>query len=469
MGGLAWATGALVVGLVALSAGLNLAGRLNGVWARFPGPLGLRGVFLVALVVALAAAGLWGIKRLWRSGRLSGVALPVGLGLIVVTRGIAVAVVDAPLASDPLFLHELAVGVTEGACCFAHRPMGYPLLLGLLYGAFGVHVWLGELLNLAASLITGWLLYIVVQRAWGPFVGAIAIYLYAIAPAQTLLTPVILTETVYGALLLAAVVTMTGAVRGPLVLSAATGLLLALSQYVRATSLALLPAFALLPALVLPARGMPALRPAFLRVVLLAATFIAALIPVAIHNATQHGELSLSTSSYAGWSLFVGANQKHNGRWNAEDAALLAGFPGSTWWDRSEVAGELGLMRITDDPGGFAALALRKFPIMWGDESYGVSYALTGSRDVGAAETLTLLSQAFYAVVTAAAFATLLRDRRARSPAALLIVLIVITVAGVHTLLEVTGRYHAYLVPLFCALASSSIALFIEPRPRPAR
>lgn len=129
------------------------------------------------------------------------------------------------------------------------------------------------------------------------------------------MTSVRLTETTYTVSLLFAVLAVTQQVRSRG--HALVGLLLGASQYFRPTSLFLIPAFLL-----------GALWPGSLRrreMLIASATillaFIAVLLPVVEYNRRAHGELSVSTSAYGGWSLWVGTNREQGGRWNPQDWA----------------------------------------------------------------------------------------------------------------------------------------------------
>ncbi len=261
-----------------------------------------------------------------------------------------------------------------------------------------------------------------------------------------------LTETTYSVSLLLAVLAVTQQVRPRG--HALVGLLLGISQYYRATSLFLLPAFLL--GCLWP--GAVRRRQTLVASATLLLAFIAVLLPVVEYNRRAHGELSVSTSAYGGWSLWVGANREHGGRWNLEDWEALFQLTDGTVRDDSKAAGPLGVKRIGEDPAGFALLAVDKFHTMWGSEAYGVNFSMaSGSAALPGNTFLTLVSQIFYAVVTCAATLALIARRQSLNRLALLILTVTLTVALLHVFVEVRDRYHAYLVPLFIALAASWI------------
>jgi hypothetical protein len=239
--------------------------------------------------------------------------------------------------------------------------------------------------------------------------------------------------------------------RRPLLAAAAVlAALLAAGQYVRATAASLLLPIALLPWLI----GWPARR-ALARAALIGGLFVVLLLPVVAFNLRAYGDVSVSTSAYGGWSLYVGANREHGGQWNPEDAARLAGFPGDTWWERSEYAGGLALDRLREDPLGSLAVLPRKFSTVWGDETYAATYGLRSGPITRDVEVGWLTSQLFWAPLAVLAALGMLASRRDPPPAVLLVGMIVTLVAVTHLALEVHSRYHAYLVPLFCVLAAA--------------
>jgi hypothetical protein len=177
----------------------------------------------------------------------------------------------------------------------------------------------------------------------------------------------------------------------------------------------------------------------------------------------------VSTSTWGGWSLMIGANQEHDGTWNTDDARIYG-----QWGDeRERLAQQEGIRRIVSDPAGFASLAVRKLHVMWASERYGVYFAF-GSTSLAqnVREAISVISMAFYVAVFLAAATALWRMRRAPPEMALVILGIIGVVAVMHTFVEVQPRYHAYIVPLLALLAASLVGQApwaIWRRDRPAR
>ena len=455
-----------LVALVAVIQALDLVVRLPSDFPAY-GRLGI--VVTTAYVLGAGAV----LVAAWRAaGRVTTrrwILSFVIVGLAIAIRAVIAVAFDAPLAGENRIIHEQALGVLDGAnCCFSHRPMGYPLTLAGAYALLGIGPGAIEALNIACAGLTTWLVFDIGRVAWGRRVAALAASTFAIVPSQVLMGLPPLTEPLYTVAVVAVVrLAMSVPVRG-LMIAALLGLAVAAAQYVRASAASLLGPLAMLPVLV----GV-GLRRAALMAAITVAAFVVAMLPVISYNLDTHGDISVSTSAYAGWSVFVGANQTHDGRWNADDAALFTSFPSEHAWDKSEFAGGLGVRRITEDPWGYLELQPRKFVILWGDESYAAGYALTaGSAVTRDLRVAWLLSQLFYAPILVLSLIGMISERRRPGRGVLLIGMIVSLVAATHLFLEVHSRYHAYLVPLFCLLAAAGVEALVrwwhERRPTPA-
>jgi 4-amino-4-deoxy-L-arabinose transferase-like glycosyltransferase len=442
-----WTAGLAVIALITAFAVVGLVGALRLVYIYFPGAYGVDGLVAIGVATVLAAALV--LVTTWVAHRRPPIiGLLCGMTILVVLRLVVMVLIDAPLHNDPLFQNDLALGVLKGQCCFSHRPMGYPIALAGAYAIFGPQIAVAEVLNLAFAVATGWFVYDTARRVWDETVGAAALATFAVIPSQILLIPVPLTETMYAMLISGSVWAVVAFRARPLIAAAGSAALLALSQYVRSTSVAFLPAL-----LVVPLLDGAIWRRVAQRAVASVAVFLLVLLPVVQFNLQAHGELSISTSAYAGWTLYVGTNQKFDGQWNPEDAARMQAFPGDTIWEKSEVAGREGMARIASDPAGFAALVVRKFAVQWANEDYGANYAIGPGFAGNVRPSLHLLSLLVYIGLLLLALLGLWLERQRRPPALVLALLILLAVVVIHVFAEVTGRYHAYVIPLLCIIA----------------
>lgn len=450
----AWTVGVIVLGLVALSALWRTADVIGVLLADFPGPYGRFGLLLTAAFLVAGAGVVALAGRAAARNWLPGLGLPLLIVALAIGVRVAMAVVaDAPLRGENGIIHQQALGVLDGTCCFSHRPMGYPIALAGAYALLGIGPTAIEALNIAFAAVTAGVVWQIGSVAFGRPAAAMAASLYAVVPSQVLIAIAPLTEPTYTLLVAGAVRAAIALQRRPMVVAAvACAGLLAAGQYVRATAASLIAPIALLPWLV----GWT-LRRTVLRTALIGAVFGVLMLPVIEYNLRANADLSVSTSAYGGWSLYVGANRDHGGQWNSEDAARLASFPGDTWWARSEHAGALAVDRVLEDPAGTLAILPAKFGTVWGDETYAATYALRSgpvTRDVHVAW---LTSQLAWVVLVVLAALGMLSTRRDPNPATLLIGITVSLVALTHLALEVHSRYHAYLVPLLCVLAAAGI------------
>ena len=450
----AWAAAFVVIALIAISALARTGELIGALLADFPGPneapwLGWIGGYLLASLALIGLAGRAAARRWFRGPILPLLIVALAVGV----RALLAVMADAPLHEENAIIHQQALGVLDGACCFSHRPLGYPIVLAGAYAMLGVGPGAIEALNIVFAAVTTWLVWEIGRVTWGRPVAAVAAAAYAVAPSQVLMALVPLTEPMYTMLVAGAVRAGIALERRPmLVAAAACAALVAAGQYVRATAATLAAPIALLPLLV----GWP-LRRALVRAAVMGGILVVLLLPVVAYNLRAHGDLSLSTSAYGGWSLYVGANREHAGQWNAEDAARLAGMPGDSWWERSEYAGGLAADRVLEDPLGSLALLPAKFGITWGDETYAASYALRAGPITPEVHAGWLGSQLFWAPLTVLATLGIYAARRDPRPAAVLAGMTITLVALTHLALEVHSRYHAYLVPLFCLLAAAGV------------
>jgi len=454
-----WA-GVGLFALIALVALARLGERALRVAGRLDDPhvvLGVAGLLPAGLAALLLLLGAW-----WLAGRG-----PVGLRLalaggflLLVGMRLAVGLLaDAPRDGEMLAFDGLARSMLAGECCFSDRPPGYPLLLAGAYAVLGPGAAAGEALNLALGLLSGVALFALVRVHATEQAAVLALYLLALWPAGALLSNARLSETLYVLLLLLAALASLGG-RGWRS-AGLGGALLAAAHYVRPTTLALLPAFAL-------ARLWPsaALRWAAVRTVLpMGAATLLLLTPVVAYNLDAHDEPSLSTSAYGGWSLYIGTDARTDGRWSPQAAAEIEALTPGGIWDDSAAGTSVALQRIQADPSGFALLAARKFAILWGSEDFGVVYGLgRGSIAAPAATFPMLASYIFYALIAGLAALSLFRRRRDFDRLTVLCVGVTLIVALIHVFVEVRDRYHAYLTPLFIALVALAAPRWLAAR-----
>lgn len=440
--GLVFFAGVALAATVVLGYEMLLAGRAAGI---------IPVAITLAAVVGLTALGII------QPAPMRSHPLATGLAVLAVSRLVAVALIPSPVFSDFHTYHRLAIEFTALGPVWHDRPPGWPAVLGVGYAIFGPNPVVGELMCLSMAVVTGWLVYDIGLRTFGQRGAALALWLYAIAPAQVVYIVVLGSEALYATLLAAAVWAVVRFGWIGLLAGAAAGALLGAGQYVRAETPAFVAAF-------LAAAILQSGRPARLgRVaVALVISFVVVLAPVIAHNLETQGEVSVSTSHWQGWSLLVGTATGNEGGFDPELAKAVGGQPGSIEFDKRAMS--LAVAHIRDDPLGVAFLAVRKVRRMWATDNYGVQWPFNPKAPAAALMApsvpplLRVASQAAYAMVVLMAAVSLLRQRTIGSTV-LLILLIFLASAAAHTVLEVQPRYHAYLVPLMCVLAGGCLPI----------
>jgi 4-amino-4-deoxy-L-arabinose transferase-like glycosyltransferase len=451
---------AVVASLAVVAALVQSASAILTVLAS-PGRLGVSGLAVLLIGLPLLAAGLAAGVAAARSGLTRTQLLLVGLAVLLAIRLSAVLLIQAPIVPDGVAYEKAAVRIMGEGFFFWYRPTGYPFLLATSYQLLGRGTLSHELLNVAFAMAGGWLLFDLAWRSAGRQAGMLALVAYASAPGLVLLTPVRLTDTAYATLVLAICWTGCRMIQGGVLWGVIAGLVIAASQYVRPTGPLLLVAV-LLASLAMTAT----LRRWALPATAMTLAFVIAMLPTFAYNLATYGDLSPSTSSYGGWSLYMGTNQTSDGDWNRADADFIHGLPGDLW-DQSGQAGWLGLQRIAADPLGFAGLAVRKFAILWGSESfavrYGMDFRLVGGPQGVEAGVWLLAQLAWLALITAASGALLTMRHRARpDPVVVLAACIILAEALLHVFVEVKPRYRAHLEPVLVLIAASAVADWVE-------
>ena len=407
---------------------------------------------LVLLLVVVRLAGSEGRSRL------------AGIGLaflvLVLVRVVLAAWFDGATDGEPREYEQLADGVLAGECCFADRPMGYPIILAGAYLTGLDRQVAVEAVNLVFSIVAGAAVLGLGQRLHGWRVGAAALVGYALWPAGALMVDVRLPHISYDALVVGAAwvaIVAPSGWRG----SAVVGVILGIAQYLRPSTLALVPAFVL--ARIWPGGTWGRIVGGGVAVV---AAFLIVLVPAMWHNWRAYGEVSISTSTFGGHSLYIGTDTRTGGRFSGEANDELIAIAGPEPRDRSEVGARIAMERIRSDPVGIALLAIRKQDALWATERYGVEYGISrGLRDRPAnprATTPILLSQGFLAFVYLATAVGLYLRRRDLDALGVLAITLVWSVSLAHALLEVRDRHHAYVIPVLLPVAAVAVVALID-------
>ncbi len=336
----AWAVALVVIALIAVSALANTGDQISTLARRYvrtrPAPLAGRdrrvpaGRALRSIALARRAA---------LRDRLRGAALPLLIvGLAVGVRVVLAVIADAALRDETAIIHEQALGVLDGDCCFSHRPLGYPIVLAGAYALFGVGPSTIEALNICFAAVTTLLVWEIGRVALGPAGGGGGGHGLC---ARAVTGPHVARSAhradvhhARGRHVRAGIVLE----RRPMLVAAAACARSSPSASTcaprRSRCLSRSRSFRRSSAGRCGARsGAPRSS---------AASSSSSCCPWSRTTCRSHGDVSLSTSAYGGWSLYVGANREHLRPMERGGCGPPGGFPGDSWWDRSEYAGRPG-------------------------------------------------------------------------------------------------------------------------------
>ena len=318
-------------------------------------------VALVAAVVILAAVVLVAVFT-WlagRSARGATIATVAALVALVLVRVVIAVAYDGVLSGEPGIYTRLAANMAAGDCCLwdtaIDRPPGYVFILAAAFAVGGQTPAVAEGLNIVMALASGLFVLALARHLYGPRVGAVALLLYALWPAGALMITAALPHTAYELAIAAgawAVVTRPRGWKG----SALGGGILGLSQYLRPTTMLLLPVF-IVARLWASGRWQGFITGTLIPMSL---AFLLVLLPIAAWNLSTRGVIDISTSAYSGSTLYHGTNVDSGGAWSRQAADELAAAGGDDAWDRSAAGMRLAIDRALDDPLAIAALAIRK-------------------------------------------------------------------------------------------------------------
>ncbi|HQU34339.1 MAG TPA: hypothetical protein PLB88_08490, partial [Thermoanaerobaculaceae bacterium] len=171
-------------------------------------------------------------------------------------------------------------------------------------------------------------------------------------------------------------------------------------------------------------------------------------------------------ASTLGLNIMNGTDAAAEGQYSDESAAVFYHWVEREGPRRALVtAARTGWRRITSEPAAFVGLALAKYGVMWGNDSYGIYWSTMDVRDGPAGawasahqEDLFTVSQFYYLGLLV--FGILgtwryVRRRFVRSVALLLLALPAF--ALIHVVLEVQSRYHYPLAYVVLLLAGAGL------------
>jgi hypothetical protein len=348
--------------------------------------------------------------------------LSIGLLVTAVLRASVALAIDPPAVGDALAYGAEAERLAESGLRLAAVAPGYPAVLSAVFGLLGSDTALAAgILNLILELVAAGLLFSLLHHSIGLASAGFGLAIFAILPAGIFVTAATTPAPMAMALLLLAAWCV--AVLPDLVPSfggralprlgwatgsaGLAGLALAAFQYVEPVGLALLLPFVLV---VLGRFGDRAPRRA---AAALCVAFLIGLIPAIVANAMEANELSVETTTSAGWRLAVGTDPDRRGGLDGDDLASLESRADGNVRRASGAAGRDAFERLLADPGPWWAIVDDKLVGSWGADDLAARMVLVDGRErpfaAGFVLAATLASQLAWTIVLLAAPLGILR------------------------------------------------------------
>jgi 4-amino-4-deoxy-L-arabinose transferase-like glycosyltransferase len=373
----------------------------------------------------------------------------------------------APPVWDGVLYHRGAVALARGLgySCYlfgpaadpsvptAFYPVGYPAFLSVFYRLFGESPAVVVVAGALLGALTVALVHRLALRAAPPAAAHLAALAVALAPGSVVFATTPMSETLYGALLLAAIAALAPAVTARRLIVA--GALLAAAAYVRPQALLLAP---LLPAL-LAGSAVERLR----RAALVTATVAALVAPWTLRNCRALDGCAV-VSTNGGSNLAIGAVPRATGQYltltRADGCGGVVGERArERCWQRVAVAS------VRAGPTRWLRLAWPKLYATYANETFPADYLRESrpQRYGGAtnARLRDLMTRAWWPFwIVALAGLVPLPRRAPLAPAAVLCLGAVVATTLTHLVVFGGDRYHLPMVGLFAVLSAATFRGF---------
>ncbi len=357
-------------------------------------------------------------------------------------------------------------------------PPGYPAMLAVPYKLFGQEPAFGRALNVVAAAASITLVYLIGRRLFGYQAGLLAAGVFAVFPGPIYFSSVLLTESVFTALLLSllwVLLVLKDRARAPSPWAAlGVGLLLGAMALVRSEGVLLV-----LVALVFWRWLVPGWRDMALQAGLLLLGMALVVAPWTARNYVTMGGFVL-TSSGGAHTFWAG---HHDGIYQDEGLADIQAaldrereYEGAPYPER-ELRFEQDLLEeairyaVTHPGTEIKNLGLKAYHL-FSDDSSGLDWIqIRPTIPTEDATFFSRLADSFYYLVLGCAVLAIVLDSRWRSGRGALLLLTVGVWVGTHLLFLPNPRYHVPLAPIMSLAAAGGAVLvyqrLLAGRPRP--
>ena len=351
---------------------------------------------------------------------------------------------------------------SEGGMPTAYWPVGYPAFLAGIFTIFGPSLLAARIANLVLASISFWLLYRVAQRSFGDeLVARLTVLFLALYPNNAAYVPLLLTETLYTFLLLAASVALLGGKNWVQV--GVAGLILGLATLVKSQTLLLIPVLAVLA--FMRQRSWKAFADAAIRGAGVLGVAMLVLTPWTLRNYSMFGAF-IPVSTNGGMALLTGNNPSMVGDYLSDFSEIDPLVAQARFSVGDQVAADararkLAVNWIVSNPMQFARLVPKKLFRLWApdgeaewayqDTPYYRAYAQRFRL-------VRILNQAFYVtslLLCLGASIGLLKRRK--EPQAWYGLGVVACVTVISAIFSGQSRYHFPAMPFIMAYAAMYI------------
>lgn len=344
--------------------------------------------------------------------------------------------------------------------------IGYPIALSILYRITGIDINAAKALNIILSVASALLLYHIGRQMLDKKAGKIAALMFAVWPAQIIFTSVLAAEHIFLVFFLLSIYFLVKLkskqiLRYEILYAALTGVSITASQFFRPVSLIMFPVAAVYIFIICEHSGtIP--KKAGRKLLLFGVIVLGYFISLYSLNMAVEPVTSIDiTRSSPGMSMLIGTNFESGGTYNKDDAGFVSKY-GYDYEKVHSAALDTAISRIREKPAEFAGLVVKKYGIVWGNENYGLTGAMSNTdKRITDTELLTSLSalsekasQAYYMTILLLAAAGCLLAVIHKVSDMIVSGLIILGFALSFCFFEVQSRYHMPAVPMLFLIAA---------------
>lgn len=393
----------------------------------------------------------------------------LALALMVVLRLAPVLLLVVQPTSDMGWYYRRAIGLVqtgqygEAGLPTAYWPVGYSGFLAGLMALFGTSVRVGQIANLALSVISALLLYQWCLRQFdSQRVATFAVFLLAVYPNHVGYSIGLYSEPLFTALLLG--VCLLARPGAPWWALLATGVLAGLATLVKTQMLLLAPV--LIGLLSLRGWRWPAIRSAVARGILATLVMAATIAPWTWRNHVVMGAF-IPVSTNGGMSLLAGNNPEMTLSLRSDFAEGGVLFKQVNFSVADQVAADRRARAaawgwIRENPGTFFALMPKKFFRFWVPDGESDWNLQRGWVDYDKHRTpvraIRIANQLFYFTLLGGMLFALRHCVNWREPQTLIAPVVFLYFTTVSLVFSGQSRYHAPLMPFVIAYAAWTLA-----------